>query len=108
MAGNAVGWSIQGSGDPYSGGGTFDSGDPLPPGANWNGFPFEDFAFKTFVVPAPPAPPSDPPPSDPAPSSTITGQRAAALQRCKKRGQKHSWSKQRLTNCKKNARLLPI
>ena len=30
MAGNAVGWSIQGSGDPYSGGETFDSGDPLP------------------------------------------------------------------------------
>ena len=119
MAGNAVGWSIQGSGDPYSGGETFDSGDPLPPGANWNGFSFEDFAFKTFVVPAPPAPPapptppsdpppSDPPPSDPAPSSKITGQRAAALQRCKKRAQKHSWTKQRRTNCKKNARLLPI
>jgi hypothetical protein len=113
MAGNAVGWSIQGSGDPYSGGETFDSGDPLPPGANWNEFSFEDFAFKTFVVPAPPAPPSDPPPadpppSDPAPSSKITGQRAAALQRCKKRAQKHSWTKQRRTNCKKNARLLPI
>jgi hypothetical protein len=117
MAGNAVGWSIQGSGDPYSGGETFVSGDPLPPGANWNGFPFEDFAFKTFVVPAPPAPPTPPtpptPPSDSprmgsAPGSTVTGQRVAALQRCRQRAQKHNWSKERLRSCKKNARLLPV
>jgi hypothetical protein len=110
IVGNAVGWSIQGSGGGYSGGEAFDSGDSLPPGANWNRFSSDDFAFKTFVVPAPPPPPppppSDSPPSDSSPS--ITGQRAAALQRCKKRAQKHSWSKQRLTNCKKNARLLPI
>jgi hypothetical protein len=113
MAGNAVGWSAQGTGDPYSGGEVFISGDPLPPGANWGGFSFEDFEFKTFVVPAPPAPPAPPnPPSNPpgtgsTPNSTITGQRAAALKRCRKRARKHNWSKQRLTNCKKNARLLP-
>jgi hypothetical protein len=37
-----------------------------------------------------------------------TGERAAALANCKKRAQKHNWSKKRLKKCKKKARLLPI
>jgi hypothetical protein len=114
MARNAVGWSAQGTGDPYPGGEVFISGDALPPGANWNEFSFEDFAFKTFVVPAPPppppppSPPSDPPGMGPTPESAITGQRAAALKRCSQRAQKHNWSKHRLRSCKVNARRLPM
>jgi hypothetical protein len=37
-----------------------------------------------------------------------TGQRAAALRRCKKRAQKHHWSRKRLKKCRKNAKLLPV
>lgn len=37
-----------------------------------------------------------------------TGQRAAALKRCKKRAHKHHWSHKRLKKCKRNARLLPV
>jgi hypothetical protein len=39
---------------------------------------------------------------------TVTGQRAAALKRCKKRAHKKHWSHKRLKKCKKNAQLLPI
>jgi hypothetical protein len=38
---------------------------------------------------------------------TLTGQRAAALKRCKKRAHKKHWSHQRLRKCKKKAQLLP-
>ncbi len=113
-AGNAVGWFTQGTGDPYAGGEVFISGDPLPPGSNWAGFSFEDFAFKTFVVPAPPAPPAPPSPPQsppgpsPMPSSAMSGQRAAALKRCKARARKHHWSKARLRSCRKSARRLPV
>jgi hypothetical protein len=44
---------------------------------------------------------------DRAPASGPTGQRAAALARCKKRSRKHHWSKKRLKKCKRKARLLP-
>jgi hypothetical protein len=37
-----------------------------------------------------------------------TGQRAAALRRCKKKAHKKHWSKKRLKKCKKKARLLPV
>jgi hypothetical protein len=37
-----------------------------------------------------------------------TGQRAAALKKCKKRAHKHHWSHKRLKKCKKMARLLPV
>jgi hypothetical protein len=37
-----------------------------------------------------------------------TGQRAAALKKCKTRAHKHHWSKKRLRKCKKKARLLPL
>jgi hypothetical protein len=39
---------------------------------------------------------------------TVTGQRAAALKRCKKRAHKKHWSHKRLKKCKKKAQLLAI
>jgi hypothetical protein len=38
----------------------------------------------------------------------LTGQRAAALRRCKKKAEKKDWSKTKLRKCKRTARLLPI
>jgi hypothetical protein len=59
-----------------------------------------DARFAVFVTP--PSTTSTPP------ALTITGLRAAALKRCKKRAQKHDWSKERLKKCKEKARLLPV
>ena len=85
--------------DFYPGGQVFITSDN-PPGANWTGLAFNDFAFRTYVSPATqPAPP---------PPSAKTGLQAAALKKCKKRAQKHDWSKDRLRKCKRKARLLPV
>jgi hypothetical protein len=43
----------------------------------------------------------------PCPMSA-TGQRAAALKKCKKKAKKKDWTKKRLQKCKKKARLLPV
>jgi hypothetical protein len=40
--------------------------------------------------------------------SSATGQRAAALKKCKKRAHKQHWPHNRLKRCKKKARLLPV
>src|SRR3954452_11609145 len=48
------------------------------------------------LIPSPTAAPSGP-----------TGQRAAALKKCKKKAQKKHWSKTKLKKCKKKAKLLP-
>jgi hypothetical protein len=50
-----------------------------------------DLVFKVFVTPPQP-----------------TGQRAAALKKCKKKAHKNHWSKKRLKKCKKKAKLLPV
>ena len=75
--------------DPYAGGVGF-STSFSPPSVFWTSQP-NDFAFKTYVVPkaANPAAP--------------TGQRAAALKKCKK---KHSKSARR--KCRKRAILSPV
>jgi hypothetical protein len=39
---------------------------------------------------------------------SATGQRAAALKRCKKRARKNDWPKSRLKKCKRKAGLLPV
>jgi hypothetical protein len=39
---------------------------------------------------------------------TLTGRRAAALKRCKKRARKHHWSQTKLRKCKTKAKKLPI
>lgn len=41
-------------------------------------------------------------------SCKLTGQRAAALKKCKKTAKKKHWTKKRLNKCKKKARLLPV
>jgi hypothetical protein len=73
--------------NPYPGGVGFYANSPPP--ATWTASPTIDFAFKTYVVPGPPA--------------TPTGQRAAALKKCKK---KHSHKKRK--KCRKKANLLPV
>jgi hypothetical protein len=40
--------------------------------------------------------------------TTVTGQRAAALKKCKKKAQKKHWSNKKLKKCKKKAKLLPV
>ena len=75
--------------NPYAGGNKF-AGTSPPSLGTWTPFAGTDFAFKTYVVP---------PVTTPA---TSTGQRAAALKKCKK---KHG---ARRKKCKKKANLLPV
>jgi hypothetical protein len=69
-------------------------GDPRTLGAA------PDIGADEFVPPQPPAG------SAPA-GSGATGQRAAALKKCKKTAKKKHWTKKRLKKCKKKAKLLP-
>lgn len=73
--GDTVGWSAQGTGNPYSSGALFTSADPLPPGGNWMEQAGSDLAFKTYVGPAPAsaAPPSV------KPTATCKGQQATLV-----------------------------
>jgi hypothetical protein len=80
---NEHGWAAL-TGDPYPAGGAFSTTDPpQDPAATWTPGNF-DFAFKTYVA-------------------TPTGQRAAALKKCKK---KHSQKKRK--KCRKRERKLPV
>jgi hypothetical protein len=74
------------AGDVYAGG-RFTFASSSPPSGPWTPGSTNDLAFKTYV-----APPKAP-----------TGERAAALKRCK---QKHSKRKRR--KCRKRAKLLPL
>jgi hypothetical protein len=81
-------WSSE-SGNPYGGGGSFfkSTGAWMPEGTY-------DFAFRSFVAqPPPPAPPA----------AVATGERAAALAKCKK---KHS--KRTRRKCRRRANRLPV
>jgi hypothetical protein len=49
-------------------------------------------------------PPATTPPAQAGP----TGERAAALKKCKKRAKKKDWSKKQLNRCKRKARRLPV
>jgi hypothetical protein len=74
--------------NPYAGGQKF--AGPSPPSlGSWSGYPTGDLAFKTYVVP-------------PVTTSSPTGQRAAALKKCK-----HKHSKRKRKKCRKTANLLP-
>jgi hypothetical protein len=44
----------------------------------------------------------------PQATSQATGQRAAALKKCKKKAKKKDWTKKKLRKCKKKAKLLPV
>ena len=98
---NGYGWAYSPNGaNPYAGGeGLYTL--TSPPSGAWTPLSgMADLAFKTYVV-VPTLGPA-------GPTSGPTGQRAAALKRCKKRAHKHHWSKDRLKKCKKKARLLPV
>lgn len=82
---------------PYTGGDSYFT-DSSPPSTAWINFTGVDQAFKTYVAPTPAVPPITPVTPAPGP----TGQRAAALKKCKK---KHS--KQARKKCKRKAKLLP-
>ena len=42
------------------------------------------------------------------PASSPTGQRAAAIKKCKKKAKQKHWTKKRLKKCKRKAKLLPV
>jgi len=68
-----------------------------PPSGTWLEVPSTDYAFQTYV---------SLPPTGVGPSPT--GQRAAALKKCKKTAKKKDWTKKKLRNCKQKANLLPV
>jgi hypothetical protein len=98
-SGNATGnwfiWYVKQS-DVYPGGQAFHNNTTPAPPSTYTSDPTNDLAFKTYVVPTPA---STPPPT---PSAKPTGQRAAALARCK---HKHGKARKR---CKQRANKLPV
>ena len=88
--GNAIGAWYQGA-NVYSGGSLYYGGGGIPPMGSWISQPTSDLAFKTYVAPAPP------------PAASATGQRAAALKKCKKKRSARARRK-----CKRKAKLLPV
>lgn len=70
------------------------------PGPAWGLGPSADLAFSIRVnAVEPPIVPT---------TSAPTGQRAAALKKCKAKAKQKHWSKTRLKKCKKKAKLLPV
>jgi hypothetical protein len=84
--------------DQYAGGMEFVPASS-PPVAPWGPVPAIDFAFKTYV--APPASPATTPPS--LVPAAVTGLRAAALRKCKR---KHTRRARR--KCRRRANRLPV
>jgi hypothetical protein len=83
--------------DVYSGGNYFSSSTPP---TSWSAVLTQDFAFKTYVVPVAATPTATP--TAAATATAPTGQRAAALKKCKK---KQGRARKR---CIKRAKKLPI
>jgi hypothetical protein len=79
-------WAVEAS-NPYTAGASFFQASS-PPGSTWTEFTGSDLTFKTYVLTAA--------------GTAATGQRAAALKKCKK---KRSKAKRR--KCRKKARKLP-
>jgi hypothetical protein len=69
-------------------------------GSGWSAHSTDDASFTVSVTPLPPTPA--------APAAPVTGQRAAALKKCKKKAKKKHWSTKKLKKCKKKANLLPV
>ena len=96
-------------GGDVAGGVGYRTGDPCPgitafsqvAGA-WDDFSTLDMLFRVFVTP-----PLTPPAGLATPSPP-TGQRAAALNNCKKKAKQKDWAKKRLKKCKQKANLLPV
>ena len=81
-------WDLSSTTNPYAGGAVYYT-NSAPPTTPWSSAITQDFAFKTYVAPVT--------------STSSTGQRAAALKKCKK---KHSARARR--KCRKKAKLLPV
>jgi hypothetical protein len=91
----------------YEGGKLYSSPNGPPGTGPWfEGNVQADFEFKTYVAPPPPPPPPPPPVVQPA-ATAPTGQRAAALKKCKKKFPGKAKAKKR-KKCKKKANLLPV
>jgi hypothetical protein len=88
-AGNPYLWFLT-TANPYAGGNKFAAGTSPPSLGTWSGYPTGDYAFKTYVVPS-------------ATTTSPTGQRAAALKKCK-----HKHGKKKRRKCRKRANLLPV
>jgi hypothetical protein len=86
---NDYAWSVGGTANPYEGGGGFGTGT-IPPAPPWTALPAQDFAFQTYVAAVATAP-------------GPTGERSAALKKCKKN---HSAKKRK--KCRRKARRLPV
>jgi hypothetical protein len=80
-------WTESPTPAPYAGGGVFYK--PPPPTGSWASVTARDLAFRTYVV-LPPVP-------------AATGQRAAALKKCKKKRSRHKRKK-----CRTRAKKLPL
>jgi hypothetical protein len=87
--GNPYLWFLT-TANPYAGGEKFATPFTPPSLGDWSGYPTGDFAFKTYVLP-------------PVTTSSPTGQRAAALKKCK-----HKHGKKKRRKCRKQANLLPV
>jgi hypothetical protein len=83
---NRWNWAVDAT-NPYAPGSNFFQA-VSPPGPTWTNQPGSDLSFKTYVL---------------TPTSTATGQRAAALKKCKKKR-----SKAKRKKCKRKARKLPV
>ena len=94
--------------NPYPGG-MFLFTSNSPPSGSWGSAPLEDLAFKTYVVVPPPPTTTPPVTTSPVTAPTVapTGQRDAALKKCKKKF-KRTHNKKAFKKCKKKANLLPV
>jgi hypothetical protein len=105
----ATTWGIRDHSDSCPGQ-EFESTSASGPWANNGAYSGGSFDFPFAIYAAPPPPAASTPGASTLAASTpaTTGLRAAALRNCKKRAQKHGWSKDRLKKCKKKARTLPV
>jgi hypothetical protein len=97
VPGNWIIWYTKLS-DVYPGGQVLTSAAPP---STWTASPSLDAGFKTYVVPS--APPTPTPMPTPTTLAGPTGQRAAALAKCKKKK-----TKAKRRKCRRRANLLPI
>lgn len=97
----------------YEGGKLYSSPDDVTPGGGpwFEGNVMADLEFKTYVAPPPPPPPPPPPDTGGGPTgggstgggASATGERAAALKKCKKKRSQKAKRK-----CRKKARKKPV
>ena len=105
---DSVGWfwySGQGAtpDSAYEGGRLYGSTDGPPAMGTWTGGSPADFEFKTYVAPPPPPPPPGTGDGSGGGSPSATGERAAALKKCKKKRSQKAKKK-----CRTKAKKKPV